>query len=77
LLRFYQDLPLSNNTVQRRIDDMAHDVEEKLHTRLRENKFSLQLDESTLRHSEALLLTFVRFGSAEGAKEEFLFASKS
>ncbi|KAK7886953.1 hypothetical protein WMY93_026574 [Mugilogobius chulae] len=41
-------VPLSNDTVQRRITSMAENVQEQLMTRLRQSPFySLQLDEST------------------------------
>ncbi|KAE9542272.1 hypothetical protein AGLY_003399 [Aphis glycines] len=50
---------LSNNTVSRRIDEMAYDVEIKLCDILKITKFSLQLNESTLRDNEALLLAYV------------------
>lgn len=39
-------IPLSNNTVQRRIDEMGRDVENILCKFLQTNRFSLQLDES-------------------------------
>ncbi|KRZ65300.1 SCAN domain-containing protein 3 [Trichinella papuae] len=41
-------IPLSNTTVQRRIDEMATDVIDTLYNYLRTVQFSLQLDESTL-----------------------------
>ncbi|XP_068234170.1 SCAN domain-containing protein 3-like [Palaemon carinicauda] len=37
-------------------------------------KFAIQLDESTLRDNEAILLAYVRFNSDEGHKEEMLLA---
>ncbi|KAJ7332606.1 hypothetical protein JRQ81_014786, partial [Phrynocephalus forsythii] len=39
---------LSNNTVQRCIDEMSHDVESFLCNYLKMNHFSIHLDESTL-----------------------------
>ncbi|KFD51387.1 hypothetical protein M513_07792 [Trichuris suis] len=45
-------IPLSNDTVQRRIDEMAKDVEDALCSILRKTQFSLQLDESTLPGNE-------------------------
>ena len=44
----------------RRIDEMAKDVEKQLIAKLQVKKFKLQLDESTLRDSEAILLAYVR-----------------
>ncbi|XP_071035314.1 zinc finger MYM-type protein 6-like [Parasteatoda tepidariorum] len=40
--------PLSNNTVSRLIDEMAADVESKLIKFMREGKFALQIDDSTV-----------------------------
>ena len=39
----------SNSTVSRRIDEMADNIEKYLKANLRVKKFSLLLDESTLR----------------------------
>ena len=69
-------IPLSNNSVQRRIDEMACDIEETLYKTLKNQQFSLQLDESTLPDNEAVLLAYVRF--IEGGKilHELLFAKE-
>uniref|UniRef100_A0A5S6QBN6 DUF4371 domain-containing protein n=1 Tax=Trichuris muris TaxID=70415 RepID=A0A5S6QBN6_TRIMR len=67
-------IPLSNDTVQRRIDEMANDVEVTLCDFLKATQFSLQLDESTLPGNEALLLAYVRFIKAEKLEQEMLFA---
>ena len=50
----------SNSSVSRRIDEMAEDVEKRLIAKLQVKQFALQLDESTLRANEAILLTYVR-----------------
>ena len=64
---------LSNSSVLRGIDEMAEDVEKQLIAHLQVKQFALQLDESTLRDNEAILLAYVRFYN-EGPKEEVLFA---
>jgi len=67
-------IPLSNNTVQRRIDEMSYDVESFLCNYLQMTHFSIQLDESTLPGNEALLLAYVRFVMDQEIHEELLFA---
>lgn len=69
-------IPLSNNTVQRRIDEMAEDVENSLTDFLNTTEFSLQLDESTLLNNESLLLAYIRFIKDEKIYQELLFAKK-
>ena len=64
-----RSIPLSNDTVARRIDEMASEVEIQLIHILQTTEFSLQLDESTLCDKEALLLAYVRF-TKEGATSE-------
>ena len=56
-----KSIPLSNDTVQRRIDEIPADAEHKLCHTLRNTEFSLQLDESSLVGNESLLLGYVRF----------------
>ncbi|XP_076358993.1 SCAN domain-containing protein 3-like [Tachypleus tridentatus] len=51
-------IPLSNSSVSRRIDEMAEDVEKQLIAHLQVKQFALQLDESTLRDNEAILLAY-------------------
>ncbi|XP_072397999.1 zinc finger BED domain-containing protein 5-like [Diabrotica undecimpunctata] len=54
-------VPLSNSTVSRRIDEMGANVEDILCNKLKSREFTVQLDESTLSDSSALLLSYVRF----------------
>ncbi|GFW65489.1 protein FAM200B [Trichonephila clavipes] len=56
-----QSIPLSNDTVSRRIDDIAEDVEQQLFGKLRDKLFSIQLDEATDRNKDAHFIAYVRF----------------
>uniref|UniRef100_A0A5S6QNG0 DUF4371 domain-containing protein n=1 Tax=Trichuris muris TaxID=70415 RepID=A0A5S6QNG0_TRIMR len=69
-------IPLSNNTVQRRIDETANNVEDALCSSLRTTQFSLQIDESCLSGNEVLLLAYVRFIKDEKLVQELLFAKE-
>ena len=68
-----QAMALSNNTVSRRIDEMGQDVEQQLIEKLKSQKFSLQIDECTVRKSEALLLAYVKYIDKEKFQVEMLF----
>ncbi|CAH1968576.1 unnamed protein product [Acanthoscelides obtectus] len=53
-------ITLSNNTVERRIDEKSSDIESFLCNYLQTTNFSIQLDESTLPDHAALLLAYVQ-----------------
>ncbi|GFV15338.1 integrase catalytic domain-containing protein [Trichonephila clavipes] len=59
-----QSIPLSNDTVSRRIDDIAEDVEQQLFGKLRDKLFSIQLDEATDSNKDAHFIAYVRFWDA-------------
>ena len=67
-------VPLSNDTVQRRIDEMSSDVLKQLVEILSVTKHSLQIDESTTDDNVSLLLGYVRFVHNMRPQEEMIFA---
>ncbi|CAH1977652.1 unnamed protein product [Acanthoscelides obtectus] len=67
-------IPLRNNTVEKRIDEMSSDIESFLCNYLQTTHFSIPLDESTLPDNAALLLAYVRFIMNQEIYEELLFA---
>ncbi|KAL4098313.1 hypothetical protein QTP88_022947 [Uroleucon formosanum] len=65
-------IPLSNDTVRRRINDISTHIKSELISRLKCNNFSLQIDESTDVSGLAVLLVFVRYKYQTSLKEDLL-----
>ncbi|GBP32892.1 Zinc finger BED domain-containing protein 5 [Eumeta japonica] len=68
-------VPLSNDTVSRRIHDLVSYVKQKLVTRLQKTRFALQMDESTDVASLAILLVIVRYACESTFEEDMLMGS--
>ena len=68
-------VPLSNDSMCHRIDDMAEDIHDQLIDQMKEREFSLQLDEATDNSRDAHLICYVRFVdfSEQNLVEELLF----
>lgn len=65
---------LSNNTVSRRIHDLAAEVKSILIQRIHQSKFfAIQLDESTDVTNFAQLMVYARYEFEQSVEEEFLF----
>ena len=70
-------IPLSNNTVKRRIAAMSEDIKEQVLTEINKSVFglfSIQLDESVDVFPVSLMV-FVRYAVGTSVKEELLFRS--
>lgn len=67
-------IPMSNNTISRRIKEMSEDVEIQVIDKLKlVDMFALQLDESTDISGKPQVVTFVRFIEDQSFIEQFLF----
>lgn len=72
-----QQVSLSNDTIRRRIADMAADVCRQVCSEIKQSTLqaSLQLDESTDTALESQLIAFARYEKEGKMKEEFLFCN--
>ncbi|KAB0790827.1 hypothetical protein PPYR_15129, partial [Photinus pyralis] len=71
-----KSIPLSDNTISRRINDMANDIREQVVEKLNKSPhFALQFDESTDVSDCAQFVVFVRFEADDSIMEEILFCA--
>jgi hypothetical protein len=66
-----EKIPISNSTISKHIDDMAHDAEEVLCNKLENNSFSIKVDESTDFTNKCHVVAFVRFVNYSKIQENF------
>ena len=71
-----ENVPLSDSTISRCIDDMAYDSEDVLCNRLKNSSFGIQVDESTDLTNKCYVITFVRFVNEGEIQENFLRQAK-
>lgn len=73
----FKSIPISNNTISRRIDDISENIKEQLISQLNSSpKYSLQLDESTDVENYPQLIAYVRYIYETSVFEEMLFCIK-
>ena len=68
-----KEIPLSNNTVSRRIDEISNDIKAQLLEGLKQTYFAIQLDKSTDIAGQAQLLVYVRYCWGREMIEDFMF----
>lgn len=67
-------IPLSNDTISRRIESMAEDVMCQVIAKVKQSQFfAIQIDETTDVSSDAQLLTYIRYEHEGELQEDFLF----
>jgi hypothetical protein len=74
-VRETENVPLSNSTINRRIEGMPHDAEEVLHDKQKNNSFSMQVVESTDCTNKSYVVVSVRLLN-DGEIQENLSVAK-
>ncbi|XP_072387391.1 protein FAM200C-like [Diabrotica undecimpunctata] len=70
-------ISVSDNTVKRRIDDMAEDIQNQVVDAVKQSPFfAIQLDESTDIAQCSQLIVYVRYIENEKMKDELLFSTE-
>ncbi|XP_042206655.1 SCAN domain-containing protein 3-like [Homarus americanus] len=69
-------IPLSNNTIRRRIDELSNDIKDQLISRVKNSGiFAIQLDETTDVASAAQLMVYIRYKGEMDIEEDLLMCS--
>lgn len=71
--KLLSNVPLSNNTISRRIQHMGEDLNAQLIEKLKGSEYGLQLDEATDNNKDAHLICYVRFLDGNSIVEDLLF----
>lgn len=64
---------MSKNTISHRINDISDNINEQLINKLKDNNFSIQLNEATDCNKDAHLICYVRFMDGINVIKELLF----
>ncbi|KAI4809511.1 hypothetical protein KUCAC02_018387 [Chaenocephalus aceratus] len=68
-------IPLSDNIIARRIDDISEDMKEQLVEKVKDKHIALQVDEATDSNKDCLLIAYVRYVDTDEMSEDLLFCN--
>ncbi|XP_066482086.1 SCAN domain-containing protein 3-like [Tiliqua scincoides] len=69
-------VPLSNDAISQRINDMAEDIGDQLICNLKGKEFAIQLNEATDSQEDTYLICYVRFVNEKKIVEDLLFCKE-
>lgn len=68
-----KNIPLSNNTINRGINDISDNINEQLINKLKDKYFVIQLNKATDCNKDAYLICYIRFMDGINVIQELLF----
>ena len=72
-----RQIPLSSDTIRRRICDMSTDLQDTVISSVKQSKmFTMQVDESTDISGKAQLIAFIRFVSDGKISDQFFYCKE-
>ena len=71
-----REIPLSNNTISKRIDEISNDIKVQLLERLKQTYLAIQLDESTDIAGQVQLLVYVLYCWSGEMVEDFMLCHR-